>query len=86
MELTVTKITQSTNGDFTAVLSGEGGVTGSLLLPVPPPEKEVLLYEVGQKFTLTAGPKPVKQPTVVANPAPVSKPPAPPAPVVEEKH
>jgi hypothetical protein len=84
MELTVTKITQSTNGDFTAVLSGEDGVTGSLLLPVPPPEKEVLLYEVGQKFTLTAGPKPVKQPTVVTNLA--GKPPAPPAPVVEEKH
>jgi hypothetical protein len=86
MELTVTKITQSSSGDFTATLDGDG-ISGSINLPVPPPEKEVLLYEVGQKFTLTAGPKPVKvvpQPTQVTPGKPVTgAPPAPPAPGVK---
>ena len=67
MKLRVTKNTQSPNGDFTLTLTGEDGVHGELSLPVPPPEKDVFLYELGQEFELTAGPKaaPVVQPTVV---------------------
>lgn len=89
MKLIVTKNTQTPNGDFTLTLTGEDGLRGEIYLPVPAPEKEVFLYEIGQEFTLTAGPKPAKvvtHPTLVDG-KPVEavpgKPPAPPAPVVK---
>jgi hypothetical protein len=83
MKLRVVKNTQSPNGNFTLTLAGEDGVSGELSLPVPPPEKEVFLYEVGQEFTLTAGPKPVK--AVEAKPGEPAKSavPAPPPPGVK---
>jgi hypothetical protein len=74
MKLKVTKNTQSHNGDFTLTLTGEDGLQGSLSLPVPPPEKDVFLYEVGQEFTLTAGPKP----SDAKKAAPAAVPPPPP--------
>jgi hypothetical protein len=77
MKLKVTKNTQSPNGDFTLTLTGEDGVRGTLELPVPAPEKDVFLYEVGQEFTLTAGPKPAKP---VTPPVPPPAPPNPPVP------
>jgi len=85
MKLKVTKSTQTPNGDFTLTLTGEEGLRGEIYLPVPPPEKEVLLYDIGQEFTLTAGPKPVQKPVLVAQPGQhvPGKPPAPPAPVVK---
>ncbi len=69
MKLKVTKNTQSTNGDFTLTLTGEDGVRGTLELPVPAPEKDVFLYEIGQEFELTAGPKPVVAKPEPAKPA-----------------
>jgi hypothetical protein len=62
MKLKVTKITQSPGGDFTLTLTGAEGLHGELSLPVPPPEQEVLLYELNQEFELTAGPPPAVPP------------------------
>jgi hypothetical protein len=62
MKLKVTKVTQSPGGDFTLTLKGEEGLHGELSLPVPPPEKEILLYDLNQEFELTAGPPPLLPP------------------------
>jgi hypothetical protein len=62
MKLKVTKNTQSPNGDFTLTLTGDAGLRGEIFLPVPPPEDDVLLYDLGQEFELTPGPPPLLPP------------------------